>query len=361
MKYLTITTIIVFAFGTLLFVFEQRGTGELNPLSSVPKSNWVWPQASGSNTAREQAPKSVRAAGKIEGLTESVELRSRIAEQIRDVHVTKGMWVSRGDVLISLDSDHLVQERDLATAMLELAIAKRQRLEKGARPSEIDAARNEYESTLSPLWSAERALKRGLRLLEDNAIGQQDFDELQARAESLRASSGAAQARLKTLQLPAHVDDVAAAEAEIQAARSRLEIAQIRLERSQIKAPIEGCILDINARTGELASPDLGTPLIVVVDNRRLHAVAEVDEFDALKVRLGQKCEITADAHEGIIATGTIVEIEPQMDRKQIVSQWADERNDTFAREVRIALENPIDDLPIGLPIEIAIQIVESQ
>jgi multidrug resistance efflux pump len=359
MKYLAITTILVFAVGTLLIIVDQRGTGELNRLSTLGSDGWIWPQPKKNVVEREHLPRTIRAVGEIEGRTESIEIRSRIAEQIREVHVFKGMWVSPGDLLISLDADNLVQERDLAAALLELAVAKKQRLEKGARASEIEAAKQDYESNLAPLWSAERALKRGIKLLEENAIGQQDVDELQANAESLRATAAAALARLKTIELPAHVDDVAAADAEVQAAQSRLEIAQIRLERSQIKAPIEGCVLDVNARVGELTGPNEISPLVIIVDNRELHAVAEVDEFDALSVHLGQRCEITTDAHPGIIADGTIVEIEPQMDRKRMVGQWAGERNDTFSRKLRIVLENPVEDLPIGLPIEISIQTAE--
>jgi multidrug resistance efflux pump len=359
MKYLTITTLIVFALGTMLIFVDQQGSDSFNRMSSLGSRGWMWQPPKKNDAEKDHPSFSIRGVGEIEGTKEATELRSRIPEQIREVHIARGMWVSAGDLLISLDADNLKQERDLAAAMLELAVAKKRRLEKGARASEIEAAKQDYQSQLGPLWSAERALKRGEKLLQDNAIGEQDLDELQANVESLRATAAAALARLKTVELPAHVDDLAAANAEVQAARSRLEIAQIRLERSQIKAPIEGCVLDVNARIGELTGPNAAAPLVVIADNRQLHAVAEVDEFDALKVKLGQKCEITTDAHEGIIAEGTIVEIEPQMDRKRMVGQWAGERNDTFSRKIRIALESSVEELPIGLPIEISIQTAE--
>ena len=360
MKYLTITAVIVFACGTLLIMSEQRGSGELN-LSSLKQTNWLWAGDHSVKTEALPVVPVIRAEGKIEGSTESTELRSRVAEQIDTIHVTKGAWVSEGEVLISLDSDRLTQERELAKALLNLAIAKKSRLVEGARPSEIESAKKEHESILGPLWSAERALKRGIILHEDNAIGQQDLDELQAKAESLRARTAAALARLKTLEQPAHADDVAAADAEVNAAQSRLEIAEVRLKQTQIQAPTDGRILDINVQPGELVGPTSIEPLIVMADNRQLHAVVEIDEFDALKVASGQRCEITSDAKEGIIAEGIVIEVEPQMDRKRMMGQWPGERNDTFARVIRIALEPSTEDLPVGLPIEVSIKTSESQ
>ena len=91
-----------------------------------------------------------------------------------------------------------------------------------------------------------------------------------------------------------------------------------------------------------------------------MHAVAEVDEFDALRVKLGQRCEITSDASDGLLAIGRIVEIEPWMNQKKMFGQWAGERNDTFSRKVRIELEDSIE-LPIGLPVEVAIQPIQSE
>ena len=186
MKYLTITAIIVFAFGTLMFIVDQRGYGDLGWRPNLGSGNWLGPRPTKNKPAKEEHRfPTIRANGKIEGRTELIEMRSRIAEQIREVHVVKGSWVSPGDLLISLDADNLVQERDLAAALLEQAESRKKRLEKGARSSEIEAAKKDYEANLAPLWGAERALQRGLKLLEDNAIGQQDVDDLQANAESL--------------------------------------------------------------------------------------------------------------------------------------------------------------------------------
>lgn len=341
------------SFGPCLYLYER--VADKDPSDSFATHITQW-RSVADEFAPEHSPvgATLRAPGKIEGLTETVEVRARIDEQITKIHVAEGEQVSKGDLLVSLDSESLIEEKRLAAALLQLAVAKKQRLENGARSSEIEAAKQEYEANLTPLWSAERSFQRGQSLFEGKAISQQALDELRASVDLLKAKSAAAQARLETLKLPARVDELSAANADIQAARSRLNLASIRLKHSQLTAPFAGQVLEVNARIGELTGPKSQEPMIVMVDTSQLHAVAEVDEFDALRVKLGLSCQITSDANEGILAVGKIIAVEPRMQQKKIYGQWAAERNDTFSRRVRIALEQQ-KQLPIGLPVEVVI------
>jgi hypothetical protein len=83
--------------------------------------------------------------------------------------------------------------------------------------------------------------------------------------------------------------------------------------------------------------------------------MAEVDEYDALRIELGQAAFITADSAEGVLAAGKITQIEPLMLRKQLYGDRAAARNDAFARRVWIELANA-PDLPVGLPVDVYIR-----
>ena len=298
----------------------------------------------------------IRASGNIEGKTETVEMRARITEQVLAVKVVRGQTVTPGDVLIELDSGQLKRKLDLAKSMLTMSVAKKTRLENGARASEVSAAKSECEAVRAPLWSAQRALERGGRLYDANAISRQELDQLTANANSLYAKFSAAEARLKTIELPAREDDLDTADAAIQEATSRIRLAEIELDRATIKAPIAGRVLEVNAHVGELNGPQSELPLLVIVESGPPRVVAEVDEFDALNVRIGQRCEITCDAQESVLAHGKIVEVEPSMSPKRMFRQRTGERTDAFSRKVWIELAGSVE-LPIGLPIEVAIQV----
>ena len=343
---------IITAFATIAIFGTALLVNERHRLSGQHESSVSVALRSGSAKVR---PANVRAAGRIEGLTQEIELRARMVEQISLVHVEHGQPVSSGEVLVSLDAKRLVSERDLAAALLQESKARRERLENGFRQSEIEEARQSYYAAMAQVAGVEKAYDRALTLRRERAISQQAVDDLYSQLNALRAESAAARAGLETIDAPPREDELLAATAAVQAAESRLKIAQINLDRAEIRAPIDGKVLMVNARVGELTGPESAMPLIVLSDTSRLRVMAEVDEFDALNVEIGQPCEVTCDARTTVIATGRVAEIEPQMHPKRMFGQWVGERNDTFARRIWIDL-NACEPLPVGLPIDVHIR-----
>ena len=348
MKHVITAITTIFLFGTALF-FHHRNSRSPEPTPAELQAEPVRSANAGDTV--------VRAAGRIEGRTEEIQLRARMVEQIDRIHVRHGDHVTAGQVLVSLDSERLVSERDLAAALVEEAEARKERLENGFRVSEIETARQQYNAAMAEVDGAEKAYDRALTLRQQRAVSQQAIDDLYAQLNALRARANAARAAFETIDAPPREDELLAAEAAIQAAKSRLRIAQINLDRTEIRAPISGKVLAVEARIGELTGPNADEPLVVLADTGQLRAVAEVDEYDALRVKVGQSVEITSDAATGVIARGTVAEIEPQMNPKRMFGQWAGERSDTFSRRVWIDLK-PSDEyeLPVGLPVDVYIR-----
>ncbi len=350
MKHITTILITAVIFGSaLMFIDQQR-----LPLGDVTPR----PVRTTSSAATSMV---VRASGRIEGRTQEVELRARIAEQITEIHVEKGQWVSKDDLLVSLDSARFESERDLAASLLAREEATKTRLENGFRESEIETARQEYAAAKARQSGAEKAYKRGLKLYSGNAFSQQSLDDLYTNMVSLKALTAAAKGRLETMEAPAREDELLAAKAAVRAAESRLRIAQINLDRTMIKAPSDGQILAVEAEPGELTTPEDPSSLIVMSDTSRLRTVAEVDEYDALSIRVGQTAHITSDGAEGVLGRGEVVEVEPQMTPKKLFGQWAGERTDTYSRRVWIELRETEMSLPVGLPVDVYIEVSSEQ
>ncbi|MEZ6138619.1 MAG: HlyD family efflux transporter periplasmic adaptor subunit [Pirellulaceae bacterium] len=338
MKHLLIILFVVLCIGLTLFLGERRGREQPPVIRPIHASST-----------------SIRAPGRIVGRTDTIQLRARSTEQIQHLHVKPGQWVVAGDVLLSLDAERSKQECELAAALLDWEMAKKERLENGVRRSEIETATQELQAAKARLDGAEKAYRRAAELSTNNLISPQTVDDLYAELRALTATAAAANARLQTLELPPRQDDLLAAAAAVRAAESRLRIAQISLDHAQIRAPCDARILAINAEVGELTGPGNPDALIVLSDTSRLRVVVEVDEFDALKVKLGQSAQIESDAADGILAVGKIVEIEPLMHAKQMLGQWAGERSDTSSRRVWVELDSATE-LPIGLPVDVYIR-----
>jgi multidrug resistance efflux pump len=344
MKTVFTAIVVIIVFGPVFWIVEEKRLSDikLQPVTGVNCRE---------NTLGHRV---VRAPGRVLGRTENIELRSRILESIATIHVVTGQMVAEGDILISLEASQLLHERDLAKAMLAMAEASRLRLENGFRGSEIETSRHEYGATLVRLDNAEKSYTRGVRLFEHNAISQQDIDELTSGLNIARALAAAAKGRLATMELPAREDDLMAACAAVQAAQLRLKIAQGNLDRTRVLSPINGQVLSVDAEVGELTGPESPEPLIVMANTSQLRVVAEIDEFDSLRVRVGQVCRITSDASSGLLAHGRVSTIEPRMKPKRLFGQWAGERTDISVMRIWIDLVNH-GALPIGLPVEVTL------
>ena len=335
----------------ILFIGAATCLGILN-------LNELWQEAAPvqniSLASRQSTGRIITAPGLIEGTTQPSELRFEVSGRIIQLNVQRGDWVRRGDLIATVNPEAYHQKTELMAARLLHAQAVKDRLTQGAKVSEIEAARQEFEAALPLFQNAERLFDRRMRLFEQNAISRQSLDNAKAAVNSRGATVLAAKARLETLQSPAHEGDLKTANARIEIAAADLKIAQQNVEDCMLVAPADGVILEIQSRVGELVGPEAVVSVVTLVDNRSLYVAAEIDEYDALNICIGQYCDVTSDAHEGVLAVGKVVQIEPGMKRKRILGRVADERLDAYSRIVKISLP-PEVKLPIGFPVEVAI------
>jgi HlyD family secretion protein len=88
--------------------------------------------------------------------------------------------------------------------------------------------------------------------------------------------------------------DINKAQANLDKAIASLQQAEQDLQLTYIKAPINGQILKINARPGEMVKQDDGVLQMGQTD--RMMVVAEVYESDISKVKIGQKAIVTSES-----------------------------------------------------------------
>lgn len=297
---------------------------------------------------------SVHAAGRIEGMDETVLIRPHFPGRIETVAVTRGTRVERGQLLFQLESRRFEAQRDLALARLNAARSKRMRLIAGARDSEIEAANQNAVAAEARYESSRTRFDRATKLFERNALSSQSLEDYRADHDAHFALLRVAREQMTTIKADPRIADLMAADAEIASAQAQLDMAQIDLQRCSIVSPCPAVILAIDVHPGEWFSPEMPDAAMELANIEQLRVVADIDERDALLVATGQVCEILADAIAGQSYQGTVVEIEPRMEPKRIYGGWAGERNETHTRRVWIDINSDVK-LPVGLPVEVKI------
>jgi len=246
----------------------------------------------------ENGRKVVNAQGRLlptQGLASIVGLPS---DRIDTISAQEGYWVTPDDFLGKLSSHSLrMHERNVLTARLG---------ESGVTPAPSSQVRtdDEAEADYPESQSASEldAKKSQLDLLEKL---HETAMEQHRRVEDLwRESDVVSDQQFETSKLRQYQ-----ARAEWQAARiqydslrrqrdAQLRLVDAQLERSELRSPIEGHVVKVYAKKGEVVG---NRPIIQVANLNDMTCIAEVYESDVAKIRKGDKVTVTSSAFEATL------------------------------------------------------------
>lgn len=183
---------------------------------------------------------------------EKIEIKSKVAGQVTQVLVEEGDRVKKGQLLLKLDPTDF--EREVAKADADVAQAK------------------------NALEFAELSLERKKRGLQDRGVAQFDVD--------------LANNELKTKTIA------------LKSAEIALATARDRLRYTQIGAPIDGTVIELGIKQGEVVTPGVqqtfeGRPLLTIGDLSTLIVRSELNQIDIAKISKDQKVSLTFDALPG--------------------------------------------------------------
>lgn len=298
---------------------------------------------------RDKGPSDGRVfvSGNIEAI--EVDLSFRISGQVKTRPVDEGDRVKNGLVVATLDTDTLEALRGAALAEVANTRAVLDELEEGTRKEEIEMARAQLKAAESKLKNAKDEYERYLPLFKEKAISHSTFD---IRDTALKIATEEYNNALKALEK----NETGPREQQIRAARSRWEKAkwdfnriELDIEHSVIRSPVSGVVLVKAAEVGEVVLPGATVMTVAAIDEVWLKGY--VSERDLGRVKLGQKAEISIDTYPGKIYPGVVTFISSRAEFTPKNVQTKEERIKQVYR-VKITIQNPHQDLKIGMPAE---------
>jgi multidrug resistance efflux pump len=316
----------------------------------------VSPGALGARTVDRKADDRIAADGVVEGARPESALRPEVAGTLAAVHVREGQHVKRGELLAELRNESQVQQVALATAELQIARARLDKLNNGERAEKRKALASVEEAKAVAYRQAKSVLERTQRLFENRSTSRDEFDRDYFAAERARAERDQASAEHALVEAPARKDEVSEAKGHVSAGEARLRLAEAELAKTRLLAPVDGRVLRVLAEPGEVAGPAHEQPVLVMADLSRLRVRAFVEELDATRVRPGQSATITADGLPGKLFAGAVAQVAPRMGRRAPQTDAPGEYKDLYFREVII---DPDDahELPLNLRVQARIKV----
>jgi len=292
------------------------------------------------------------APGRVEPWSGEIKITAAAIGTIGELLVKPTDKVFAGELLIRLRDEEVVTR--LATAEAQVAMRKRARNDQTA--SNRVADRRRAEDLVS---DAERAVVDTRAAIDTASIARRagtgsEGDVQAARAAHTRAHEKLRQERadLKRLLNDSGVPLPVLVDGQLNIARTELATAEAALEKLMIRAPIDGSVLQINGKIGELASPSAAQPLIVLGNVSKLRVRAEVDERDFGDIKIGQPALVRTSAFREREIAGKVSSIAPIVDAGRINLRGQRNMTDVNVVEVVIDLTEP-GPLAVGMKVDV--------
>ena len=291
---------------------------------------------------------SVASPGRIEAQSDAIEVGGAVDGVIRSIFVREGQSVQRGQVLAELDCGDLKSALAVSQAEAESARRSRERLLRGSRAEEREAAAQRTESAKAVLAQASALLDRNKGLVASDSISQVAYEETLRNTKVAEAAYRQAQRYEQLINAGALPEEVARANADVQAAEDRIQFAEERLKKCLVRAPLNGTVLRVALREGESFALGSPHPMFTIANTSGRRVSAEVDERDVGRVRVGQNVVISSDAFSGRRFTGSVTRLATMMGKKSVITGDPADKSDRDILEVTAQLQNATE-LPVGL------------
>lgn len=258
-------------------------------------------------------PQDLSSAISTTGTVESqtvVSVASDLTYKIKELPVHLGDRVEAGQTLCVFDDTELKQE----IAELEKVISESKRL--SSKQSEINKrALEEAKTARTEALAEAQANINSAKALYDTAkanyeaYGMEYYAEYaEAEANYKAAQSAYAQTDRSTNATIQSCQDAIDTESSSSDSATAKQLAELKrkLEKTTVTAESSGIITSIRVNQGSVHA---GGELMTIQDNSKMKVVVSLTETDVVKIKEGMTAEITANALEDEVISGTVSKV----------------------------------------------------
>ena len=200
-----------------------------------------------------------------------VDIHARVTGFVESIHVDRGSFVKRGQLLAEMSAPELAAQRAEAEARIPAVVS--QQVESQAK---LAAAESTYQRL------ADAAKTPGAVAGNDVVLAEKAVEAERARLDSIRKTTAAYEAAVRSVE---------------------------QIEKYlTVKAPFSGVITERHAHVGALAGPEgaAGMPLFTLAQVSRLRLVAAVPEAHRQSIAPGRRVRFTVAAYPGEVFSAVV-------------------------------------------------------
>lgn len=273
----------------ILLTVISFGCGEKIEPGTTPDNEPAVVKAPVAMARITEEPFYYEAVGTITARTAST-ISGKLLGTVLKVNVNEGDEVKAGDLLVTLDPRQVTAQLEQVQASL-----------KEARRAESSAV-SAHESARAAAELAAATRVRYKKLLDENTIPRQQYDEVEARYRQAQAALAQTEAM------------VAAAQSRVQQGEAAVRGATVSQKDAQVRAPYNGRVVAKLVSEGDLAAP--GTPLLTIEEEGLFCADLVLPERHIQTVQLDDEVRVEVPALDNLAVSGNIGRIIPSADAR---------------------------------------------
>ena len=238
-------------------------------------------------------------------------LNVRASGYIKEVRFREHQYVHKGDTLLVLDnSEYLIRVKEAEAALLD-ALGAQDVLHSGIETSHANIAVQDANiaEAKARLWQLEQDYHRFQRLLKEESIPQQQFEQAKASYEAAQARYQALleQKRAAQSQYTETSKRTVSAEATILRMEADLDLARLNLSYTILIAPYDGYMGRRTLEPGQYVQAGQTISYLVRGDDKWV--TANYKETQIMHIYIGQPVRIKVDALPGRVFRGEVTAI----------------------------------------------------
>jgi HlyD family secretion protein len=262
---------------------------------------------------KKTVSQTVMASGEIQPLNQ-VNIQADVVARIIKLHFKEGDWVRKGQRLVDLEKDQYLLQRDQMQSTLQ-------------------ATRASLVMAEASLVEVRARYERAKNLVAEKLLQEEQLESAEAAYKSAVARVDSSREDIKRVQ-------------------KMLDEAEDRLTKTTIVSPMDGKVVNLAMKEGEVVVSGMGIPgsiVAVVADLAEILGEVDVVESEIAKVKLGMPARIEVDALPGPTFQGAVTEIAESATKVSDVSYF----------KVKIRLAEPGGALKPGMTAKAKIVIEE--
>ena len=257
---------------------------------------------------------------------QEVSVVSPVSGNVAATHFRYGEQVVAGQRLVDLDTTEAEQRYREAQAVYIKALKRFEEIENWENGYDVLRSQRQVHNAKMGLETAKSKLDETSFLLEMGIIPASEHKAAERQYDAQRTAYESALQDLEAVLVKGGPDARKIARLEFDNARERMEALEETLGSAAIDAPVTGIVLKPkdgtrSAGQGTRKGANLlvkgqsvtqGGLLLTIGDLDGLSVTGQVDEVDVVKIRVGQKAQVSGDAFPDLDIEGEIVHVSSQ-------------------------------------------------